>query len=311
MLIANAPCSWGTLEFEGIEGKRIGYAQMLDELVETGYTGTELGDWGFMPTEPAELQHELQRRQLDLLGSWASVAFKHRKAHAEGEKRVLEIARLLAQAAQVNRSGHAPFVVLGDDNGSDPVRTQNAGRVTPEMMMNAQEWDTFVHGVERIARAVREQTGLRTVFHPHCAGFVETAREVELFLARTDPELVGIAFDTGHCAYAGGCNDPQTVLDGLERLGDRLWYVHFKDCQPDVASQARAQGWDYFQALKAGVFCELGRGCVDFPAVLRQLQQTRDYQGWIVVEQDVLPGMGEPRDSALRNRAYLNAIGLT
>jgi len=310
MLIANAPCSWGTLEFEGSQAQRIGYAQMLDELVETGYTGTELGDWGFMPTEPTKLQQELQRRQLDLLGSWASVAFKHRKAHAEGEKRVLEIARLLAQAAQVNRSNHAPLIVLGDDNGSDPERTQNAGRVTPEMMMNAQEWDTFVRGVERIARAVREQTGLRTVFHPHCAGFVETPPEVDEFLARTDPELVGIAFDTGHCAFASGCNDPQAVLDGLKRLGSRLWYVHFKDCQPDVASQARKQGWDYFQALKAGIFCELGRGCVDFPAVLRQLQ-ARDYQGWIVVEQDVLPGMGAPKDSASRNRAYLNAIGLT
>ena len=48
--IANAPCSWGTLEFEGLKGERIGYEQMLDELVETGYAGTELGDWGFMPT---------------------------------------------------------------------------------------------------------------------------------------------------------------------------------------------------------------------------------------------------------------------
>ena len=31
---------------------------MLDEIAATGYTGTELGDWGFMPTDPAALHDE-------------------------------------------------------------------------------------------------------------------------------------------------------------------------------------------------------------------------------------------------------------
>ena len=55
-LVGNAPCSWGTLEFEGTGGEQIGYARMLDELAETGYTGTELGDWGYMPTSPGALR---------------------------------------------------------------------------------------------------------------------------------------------------------------------------------------------------------------------------------------------------------------
>ena len=40
---ANAPCSWGVLEFV-LPGKALGYAQVLDEIRKTGYTGTELGD---------------------------------------------------------------------------------------------------------------------------------------------------------------------------------------------------------------------------------------------------------------------------
>ena len=63
------------------------------------------------------------------------------------------------------------------------------------------------------------------------------------------------------------------------------------------------------QAVEHGVFCELGRGDVDFPAILAALKQM-DYAGWIVVEQDVLPGMGSPKASAQRNRAYLQSIGL-
>ena len=56
--IGNAPCSWGAIEFEDNSARVLGYAQMLDELVATGYTGTELGDWGFMPTDPARLRVE-------------------------------------------------------------------------------------------------------------------------------------------------------------------------------------------------------------------------------------------------------------
>jgi inosose dehydratase len=57
------------------------------------------------------------------------------------------------------------------------------------------------------------------------------------------------------------------------------------------------------------VFSELGQGVVDFTAVLSALQAQK-YDGWIVVEQDVLPSMGNPKESAQRNREYLRRIGL-
>jgi len=83
--IANAPCSWGTLEFEGLSGERIAYQQMLDELRDTGYVGTELGDWGYMPTAPTILSTELARRNLAMVGAFVPVALKNPDAHAAGE----------------------------------------------------------------------------------------------------------------------------------------------------------------------------------------------------------------------------------
>lgn len=307
--VANAPCSWGTLEFEGFGAERIEYRQMLDELVEAGYTGTELGDWGFMPTEARELKQEIKDRNLDMLASWVSVAFKNPDAHPAGEAQALKVARLLVAVAGINQSDHQPLIVLGDDNGTDPVRTENAGRIAPEMALADDDCKVFVRGVERIARAVREKTGLRTVFHPHCAGYVETADEIDRFLELSDPNLVGIVFDTGHCAYAAGSNDPDSVLRDLNRFANRIWYMHFKDCHPNIASQARSEQWDYFEALRRGIFCELGQGLVDFRVVHDWLKD-HDYRGWIVVEQDVLPGMGAPKDSAKRNRDFLKTIGL-
>jgi inosose dehydratase len=303
--IGNAPCSWGALEFEGLAGERIGYAQMLDELRDAGYTGSELGDWGFMPTEPAALRAELSRRDLTLTGAFVPVALRDQSAHAAGEADALRVARLLATAGA---SEAPPFLVLADANGTDEARTRLAGRITPELGLSAAEWTIFAAGAERIARAVRDETGLRTVFHHHCAGYVEPA-EIAALLDRTDPALLGLVFDTGHYLYGTGASDGAAALEGLHRFGERIWYVHFKDCSPEAAARSRAQGWDYFTAVRHGVFCELGRGAVDFAAVAAWLC-AHDYRGFITVEQDVLPGMGAPRASAERNRAYLRSIGL-
>jgi inosose dehydratase len=304
--IGNAPCSWGALEFEGMQAERIGYAQMLDELRATGYTGTELGDWGFMPSEPVALRAELDERELTLTGAFVPAALKDQGAHAAGEADALRVARLLAA---VGRQDQPPFLVLADTNGTDPARTANAGRVTPQLELSAAEWQVFAAGAERIARAVREATGLRTVFHHHCAGYVETPDEIARLLDLTDPDALGLVFDTGHYAYGSGGNDGAAVLDGLNRFRERIWYVHFKDCEPQVAARARAEGWDYFTAVRHGVFCELGQGLVDFPTIAEWLR-AQGYRGYITVEQDVLPGMGAPKASAQRNRAYLETIGL-
>ena len=301
--VGNAPCSWGTLEFEGLEGEQIGYARMLDELAETGYTGTELGDWGYMPTDPTRLASELAKRNLVMLGAFVPVALAKEAAHGPGEAEAIKTARLLAAVA----TEPWPYLILADENGSVPERTRNAGRITPELGLDDEAWKVFARGAERIARAVLEETGLRTLFHHHGAGYVETPDEIARLLALTDPALLGLVYDTGHYVFgAGGGSD---ALEGLDRYAERIRYVHFKDCHPEIAAQAKAESLDYFEVVRRGVFCELGQGCVDFPAALGRLRD-RGYEGYVLVEQDVLPGMGAPKESARRNREYLYSIGV-
>lgn len=307
--IGNAPCSWGSLEFDGLEGKVIGYAQMLDELRATGYIGTELGDWGYMPTDAEALTRELMRRQLALVGAFVPVALKNPQAHDEGEARVLKVAGLLSAVHQRARFDTPPFLVLADENGTVPARTLNAGRVTPALGLSSADWEIFAAGANRLAGAVKRETNLPTVFHHHGAGYVETPDEIERLLSLTDPSLLGLVFDTGHYTYGSGRYDPTSAVEGLEQFADRVWYVHLKDCSATVAQKARAEGWDYFAAVRQGVFCELGQGIVDFPAI-RDWLRRRNYAGWALVEQDVLPGLGTPKESAQRNREYLRSLGL-
>lgn len=296
--IANAPCSWGVLEFE-LEGQAAGFEQVLDEIRETGYAGTELGDWGFMPTVPAQLRAELDKRSLQLLGAFVPVFLKDASKHQAGAELAVRTAQLMHDAGFQDA-----FIVLADENGSIPERTKNAGRVTSEMGLTSDEWHTFAQGANFVASEVKAKTGLRTVFHHHCGGYVETPAEIDRLLELTDPNLLGLVLDMGHYMFGGG-----NPLNLLKVQGERIWHVHFKDCQPEIAAQSRAQGLDYFQSVNAGVFCELGKGAVDFPAIVEELKN-QNYNGWIVVEQDVLPGMGNPKACAGRNREYIKTLGL-
>ncbi len=295
--VANAPCSWGALEFD-LAGDVPASERVLDEMAEAAYAGTELGDRGFFPSEPDPLHDALARRGLVLVGGFVPVALASRSAHAEGRERAVATARLMAAVAP------RAVLVLSDENGRDPARAKRAGRIRPGDGLDPSAWRVFADGVEEIARAVRDSSGLELVFHHHCGGFVETADEVERLMDLTSPDLVGLCLDTGHWTYAGG--DP---LTGARRYGDRVRHVHFKDCDPAISAVARAEEADYLEAVRRGVFCELGTGDVDFPSLVGHLR-SRDYGGWIVVEQDVFPGLGRPLESALRSRAYLRELGV-
>jgi inosose dehydratase len=295
--VANAPCSWGVLEFDDM-AEPLGCDQVLDEIAASGFAGTELGDWGFMPTHPTALRDAVVGRGLDLVGAFVPVALSRPEMAEAGRSTAVKTAQLLADA------GADAFIVLSDDNGTDPVRTRQAGRIRPSLGLRSEQWDAAAAVANEVARSVFAETGLRTVFHHHAAGFVETPEETEALLERTDPELLGLCLDTGHWTFGGG--DPVAALD---RWGDRIWHVHFKDCDAVVAASVCEAEAGYFAAVQQGVFCELGQGVVDFPSVVSALQR-RSYEGWIVVEQDVLPSMGTPLMSAVRNRGYLARMGL-
>lgn len=299
MKIANAPCSWGVLEF-GLEGQTDHFSKVLDEMTETGYLGTELGDWGFMPTDPKNLHKELQNRNLNLVGAFVPVNFIDEKSHQEGAENAVKIANLLKDTDLENAR-----IVLSDDNGKNKVRTSNAGRIKPEHGLNDSEMKQFAKGVEFVAKEVYDKTGIISVFHHHCAGYIETPNEIQRLLESTDQDLVSLCFDTGHYEFGGG-----NALEGLRQFSDRIKHVHFKDFDKNIFSTTLDENLNYFESVRNGIFCELGRGSIPFDMILNELKH-QNYDGWIVVEQDVLPGMGSPKASALRNREYLRSMGMS
>ena len=120
----------------------------------------------------------------------------------------------------------------------------------------------------------------------------------------TNPDLLGLCLDMGHFAFGGG-----NPVEALKKYYDRIWHVHFKDFDPKVGKAARENNYDYFKSVEQGVFCELGKGSVDFKSIVAILNE-KGYDGWIVVEQDVLPGMGSPKKCADHNRKYIKSLGI-
>jgi len=290
--LANSPVSWGIFEFD-VFAKRFPYTQVLDEIAATGYRGLELGPWGFLPTDPVRLRAELDQRGLQLLSAYVPVNLHDAAAHAAGEMTALQVGELLAKLGAKN-------IVLADANGTVPELIAQAGRVT-EVRLQPDEWNVFASGVNRIARRVHQELGLKAVFHHHVAGFVETAQETRELMDRTDRDLVGLCLDTGHWTYGGS-----DVLACVHEYGERIRYLHLKDCNPAIVELCRREKRNYFEATQAGIFCELGQGMVDFPALFRAME-TLGYDGWAIVEQDVQvdDDLTAPRQSAARSRAYL------
>jgi inosose dehydratase len=95
----------------------------------------------------------------------------------------------------------------------------------------------------------------------------------------------------------------------MDRHMDRISYMHFKDIDPKVRSETVANRTDFYEACGNGIFCDLGKGAVDFPAVKAKLDAS-GFEGWCTVEQDCDPEQAQsPLDDARENRAYLNSIG--
>ena len=99
-------------------------------------------------------------------------------------------------------------------------------------------------------------------------------------------------------------------MECVKEFGECVRYLHLKDCDGAVLRRVRDEGLDYFEAMKAGIFCELGQGSVDFPAVIAEIEKL-GYEGWAIVEQDVLvDDPAAPRRISQANRDYLKSIGL-
>jgi inosose dehydratase len=292
---ASAPDSWGVLDYPGPSWNQ-SYEKMLDEMVQAGYTGTELGPYGFFPTDPTVLKPQLNKRKLKLLGSFVPVVLSDPASAGIAVEHIRKVGNLLATLK-------APFLVLAD--AQSDVRDHISGRVPSDGSagLTAAQWKNVAKVVEEAARVANE-FGLDLVFHPHVATYVETPEECERFFDVTSHTGVGLCLDTGHCVYGGG----DTVFEA-DKFRSVLRFVHIKDVDAKVLNVARRRELTFEQAIEEKAFTIIGQGSIDFPAFFRVLAKN-NYSGWMVVEQDVKFGATviPPAESIAASLKYLRGV---
>lgn len=287
--VGSAPDSWGVWFPD--DPKQIPWQRFLDEIVEAGYQWTELGPYGYLPTDLSSLRRELKSRDLQVSGNFVMTHVE--EDYEEIENEVVLMAELLAHL-------DAGFLVLIDDCYTNLV----TGELLRPKRLESDGWSRLIDNTVKLAEMVQKRFGLQLVFHNHADSHVEYAEQVEAFLDQTDP-VVGLCLDTGHYAYRGGNS---AAL--MRRRHDRIPYLHIKSIDPEMAARVKEEKIPFATAVGMDMFCEPARGALDF-LEFRDVLQEIGYTGFAIVEQDMYPAhFDKPLPIAKRTRRYLSEIGI-
>ncbi|MFB4281240.1 MULTISPECIES: TIM barrel protein [unclassified Nonomuraea] len=292
--VANAPVSFGVFELSDAPPP-LTPDEMVRALSEAGYEGIDSGPIGYLGTG-SELADRLAGAGLLLAGGWVDLRYGDAEAYARGLP-ALEAALDVFAAAPAGDLAPRPTLAC---SGS-PERFARPGGSAPGLA--ASDWPAYAARVQEATDRCRER-GFEPAFHHHLGTYVETPEDVERLLELTD---VPLCLDTGHLLLAGG--DPVACL---RAWADRVGHVHIKDGDTKILAQALSDGVDLRELMGRGGFARLGEGELDLPGVVRTLDEI-GYAGWIVIEQDTLPGrrtVAQNIADQAANRRKLKDLGL-
>jgi inosose dehydratase len=228
---------------------------------QVGLAATEFGPDGFLPADPAAMAEVLAARHLTAVGGFTPVVL-----HEPSHDPAAEIDRTLDG---YDASG-AGVLVLSAATGQDGYDTR------PEL--DETGWKVLLGNLDRLT-ALAAKRSVRAVLHPHVGTMVERGEEVQRVLAGSD---ISLCLDTGHLLIGG--TDPAELT---RQAPERIAHTHFKDVDDTIAAQVRSGRLTYTEAVGRGMYRPLGRGDVDFAAIVGYLRD-RHYDGWYVLEQDTI-----------------------
>jgi len=301
--VASAPVSFGAFEVTvGIDPNVPDAVSVLDAVQRDGYEGIDLGPIGYLGTRD-NLGEHLRSRGLYLSGGYMPMPLSD---PAGMEPAMAELTTLLDLFDSAKSPDHVPppKPTLADAGSGARRLAPGQAHSNRSLGLQPEGWDRLAANLQEAVELCRAR-GYEPTFHHHAGTYVEAPWEIEELLARSD---LGLCLDTGHLVLGGG--DP---VSAIRDWGSRINHVHLKDVRRSVIAAVIGEGGDLLQVWRRGAFCRLGSGDLDIDAILNGLR-ARSYHGWLVVEQDVIPGPETPADAAAvdesKNRAFLRARGL-
>ncbi|MEO7126037.1 MAG: sugar phosphate isomerase/epimerase [Nakamurella sp.] len=287
--VAGAPVSFGVFEMTPEGAETVAPDDMLSILSDIGYEGVDLGPVGYFG-EGAQLRERLQRHGLELAGGWVQLPMTDDDAFKAA---LPELHRALTvfRDATTSAPHRMPLPTLADSGSS--ARSAAPGRGQHVDPLTEAAFERLVANASRAADIVRD-SGFEPTFHHHAGTYVESPEEIDRFLSATD---IGLTLDVGHLAIAGG--DPLALV---QRWGTRINHLHLKDVATATLQRTIDAGGGMPEVWSSGAFTALGQGDLDLAPVLDAVIHN-GFNGWIVVEQDVLNGPDISIDTFQSERA--------
>ena len=251
--------------------------QALEESREIGYTGVERGQR--MPKDTDGLKAYLDKYDIALCGGWCSGSTLVNDFDDE-------VAAIREQVEQF-KALNAPCIVYAEC--SNTIQGDQSVPVNDRPTLSRDEIRSYAVKLSEVAKWSTDQ-GMPVAYHHHMGSIIESEDDVNWLMEYSDPATLKLCFDTGHLLFGGG-----DVLATLDRWGDRVHHVHFKDIRPDVVKSIRDNRGSFLDAVIGGAFTVPGDGCIDFHAVGKALKGM-DYSGWIVVEAEQDPAKAPPKE---------------
>ena len=290
--VGSAPVSWGVWFPD--DPDQVPWQQFLDEVSACGYEWIELGPYGYLPTDPAQLADELGSRGLRVS---AGTVFEHLHRPDSWDSVWSQVTEV---AALTKAMGGTHVVVI-----PDVWRDHKTGEAIEPRDLPEEGWTRLAEGMDRLGRAVQEEYGLSIAFHPHADSHVGHQRDIERFLAETDPAYVPLCLDTGHVSYYGGDN-----LDLIRRYPERIGYLHLKQVDPAVIERVHAEDIPFPQAVQMGAMIEPPNGVPDLPPLLEAVEEL-GLDVFAIVEHDLYPCDPDlPFGIAQRTHRHIRGCGL-
>ncbi|MEV8338184.1 sugar phosphate isomerase/epimerase [Leucobacter sp. NPDC077196] len=286
--IGTAPDSWGVW-FPDDPGQ-VPWERFLDEVVASGYEWIELGPYGYLPTDPHQLEDELGTRGLKLSAGTVFTGFH--KGEDEWKRawdQALDVAGL------ASKLGAEHLVVIPDLWRSDAT-----SEVLEPRTLSDEQWAKLGAGHDRLGKALLEEFGVKQQFHSHADSHIGTTREVLRFLDETDERYTNLCLDTGHFAYYGGDN-----VKLIEERPERIGYLHLKQVDPSLLFDVLKNDVPFAEAVTQGIMIEPPNGIPDLAPVIEAVA-TIDSDIFAIVEQDMYGcDVDRPLPIATRTREHI------
>ena len=271
--IGISPIAWQNDDLPDIT-KDFTMEQALREAREIGYTGVERGQR--MPHDTDGLRAYLEGNDIALCGGWCSGNSLNNDFAQECEATRGQVEQFIAL--------NAPCIVYAEC--SNTVQGLMDVPVNNRPKLERDEVRAYGAKLSELAKWMADQ-GMPMAYHHHMGSIIESEDDVN-WLMDGSSDALRLCFDTGHLLFGGG-----DVMATLDRWGDRIHHVHYKDIRPSVVADVRENNRSFLEAVIAGAFTVPGDGCIDFDAVTRALK-AMDYSGWIVVEAEQDPAKAPP-----------------